>query len=262
LLSNNDIGRNTSSDSEEDTPYVFASAMRKSVQEQTLHADAKAKTLADFKEARCQRAYYADREACLSVIMHNSLDGAMGDCEEEMATRRAAKRKSSGQDGRASARESQGPNYSSPARQSRLTNKRNQVSSPAAHYASGAQHSPGTALVVYFEPGGEADKELEDTFRQADSVIRTSSALAVDNETSAHVQTPATHSRLMARKQVGKGTPYVSQAPDDAMEEDKDSVENLSDYYNEELDINEGEESFGHDAHGTSPLADDCHRDK
>jgi hypothetical protein len=108
--------------------------------------------------------------------------------------------------------------------------------------------------------GEEADKELKDTFCQADSLIRTSSALAVDNETSAHVQTPATRSRLMARKQVGKGTPYVSQAPDDAMEEDKDSVENLSDYYNEELVINEGEESFGHDAHGTSPLADDCHR--
>jgi hypothetical protein len=138
--------------------------MRKSVREQTLHAVAKAKTLADFEEARHQRAYYADREACLSVIMLDSLDGATGDCEEEMATRRAAK-KSSGQDGWASARESQGPNYSSPARQSRLTNKRNQISSPAAHYASGAQHSPGTALVVYFEPGGEADKELEDTFR-------------------------------------------------------------------------------------------------
>jgi hypothetical protein len=43
------------------------------------------------------------------------------------------------------------------------------------------------------------------------------------------------------------------------MEKDKDSVKNLSDYYNEELDINKGEESFGHDAHGTSPLVDDCH---
>ena len=73
--------------------------MRKSVQEQTLHTDAKAKTLADFKEARCQRAYYADREARLSIIMHDSLDGAMGDREEEMATCRAAK-KSSGQDRR------------------------------------------------------------------------------------------------------------------------------------------------------------------
>jgi hypothetical protein len=205
--------------------------MRKSVRKQILHAVARAKTLADFKEAHRQHAYYADREARLSVIMHNSLDGAMEDHEEEMATRRAAK-KSSGQDRRASARESQGPNYSSPARQSRLTNKRNQVSSPAAHYASGAQHSPGTALVVYFEPRGEADKELEDTFRQADSIIRTSSALAVDNKTSAHIQTPATRSQLMGWKQVGKGTPYVSQAPDDAMEEDKDSVKNLSDYYN------------------------------
>jgi hypothetical protein len=156
--------------------------MRKSVREQNSAAAAKAKTLADLAGACRQRDFYANQEARLSVLASESFDEVMGDREEELSARRALK-KSSLKDGRASSNQSSGNQYSSPARQNQTSHKRNQVSSPSAHYAPNTSSSPVTALTVYFEPGGEAEQDLRTAFLRTENITRTSgNSMEVANE--------------------------------------------------------------------------------
>ena len=96
---------------DDDTPYVPPYQMRKSVREHNSAAAAKAKTVADLAKDRRQRAFYADQEARLSVLAHESFsDEVMGDREEQLLTRRAPK-KSSLEDGRASSNKATGSQY-------------------------------------------------------------------------------------------------------------------------------------------------------
>jgi hypothetical protein len=88
--------------------------MRKAVRAQNAAAAAKAKTHADLAEARRHHGYYVDQEACLAVLASESFDEIMGDCEEEVATRRALK-KASLDDGQVSSNDTSVNQYSSPA---------------------------------------------------------------------------------------------------------------------------------------------------
>ena len=116
------------------TPYATASAMRKAVRAQNAAAAVKAKTHANLAEARRHHEYYANQEARLAVLTSDSFDEIMGDREEEVTTRRALK-KASLDDGKVSSNVTSVNQYSSPARKSHTSNKRNQVSSPSAHHA-------------------------------------------------------------------------------------------------------------------------------
>jgi hypothetical protein len=106
--------------------------MRKAVRAQSAAAAAKAKTHANLAEARRQRQYYADQEARFAILASDSFDEAME--EHKCPTRRALK-KASLDDGQVSSNNAPVYQYSSPARQSSTSNKRNQVSSPSDHYA-------------------------------------------------------------------------------------------------------------------------------
>ncbi len=156
-------------DSEEDDPYVSASAACRASCKATVRAVKSARMLADLKEAQCQHVRYKDMEAHLLEMAQGVPDLNMGDCKEELTTRRAAK-KSSGTKSQAAQSNTDSTTYLSPTRRSKTSNKLNQVSSPAAHYATGAlpsTTSPKTALAQYFEPGGGADQDLLDTVRRA-----------------------------------------------------------------------------------------------
>ena len=127
--------------------------MRKAVRAQNAAAAAKAKNHADLAEVRLQREYYADQETCFAVLASKSFDETMEDCKEEGPTRWALK-KASLDDGQVLSNDAPVYQYSSPARQSHTSNKRNQISSPPAHYAP---KPIGDELAVYFKPGGLAD---------------------------------------------------------------------------------------------------------
>jgi hypothetical protein len=126
--------------------------MRRAIREQNIAAAAKDKTLAELSEARRQREYYADKEARLAVLAsESSFDEEMEDREDELQTHRAAKKIN--HDGRASSNRIWESQYSSPARKSGISHKRNQVSSPSTHYAPQTIQSPGTTIATYeFNP--------------------------------------------------------------------------------------------------------------
>ena len=99
---------------QDDNLYTNASAMRKAVRAQSAAAAAKAKTHANLAEARRQRQYYADQEACIAVLASKSFDQAMEEHKEEGPTRRALK-KASLDDGQVSSNDTPVYQYSSPA---------------------------------------------------------------------------------------------------------------------------------------------------
>jgi hypothetical protein len=106
---------------------------------------------ADLQEICRKQAKFDNMEARRLVLMQGTADHNMGDQEEEEATRRVSK-KISGSNGGTAASTSAGTAYSSLARRSKSSNKQNQISSPAAHYATGAHRPPSlddnsTALV-------------------------------------------------------------------------------------------------------------------
>jgi hypothetical protein len=240
--------------------------MRKSVREQNSAAAAKAKAVADLAEARRQRAFYADQEARLCVLAHENFDDEiMGDREEEIKTRRAPK-KSSLEDGRASSKQATGSQYSSPARKSTTTHKRNQVSSPSAHYAPNVSTSPGTALEIYFEKGGVADQESFPEIPST-SIRSTTSIKAAGQKTiSPHIQqtyktstmddgTVRTWATTSSTMQAWKRNTFRHSHHAENADEDANSIRHIEDANVQESDMEDDEDALGNDACGTSPLA-------
>ena len=213
--------------------------MRKSLREQHATATAKAKTQADLAEARRQREYYADQEARLAVLATGAFDEDMGDHEEEVSTRRALK-KASLDDGRESSSNTTGNKYSSPARQSHTSNKRNQVSSPSAHYAT---KPTGDDLATYLEPGGAAEREVRASVRHAQRVLRSSSRTRVEQE--------APH--LLGHQERGNTDEKDGYAIS-RVDPGHATMTGLSDDSSQESGIDGDGDSYGHEAFGTSPL--------
>jgi hypothetical protein len=163
----------------------------------------------------------------------------MEDREEELQTHRAAKK--TNHDGRASSNRISESQYSSPARKSVTSHKRNQVLSPSTHYAPQTIQSPGTTFATYFEKGGEAEQDLQATFRRAESITRTCApTLDITGKAVSFPQVP--RPRAVARKQVGQGTPH----PHACLPGTPLSCE---------TEVEDEDESLGHGACGTSPLA-------
>ena len=194
--------------------------MRKAVRAQSAAAAAKAKTHANLAEARQQRQYYADQEARFAVLASESFDEAMEEHKDEGPTRRALK-KASLNGGQVSSNDAPVYQYSSPARQSSTSNKRNQVSSPSAHYAP---KPTGDELAVYFEPGGLAKLEVRSSIERAQNVV-------------------------LALGPVGRGTAHH---PSNDIFGDS-----LGKGYSQDSEMGNDENSFGHEAIGTSPLVSD-----
>ena len=244
---------------DDDSPYETASEMRKAIQAQSAAAAAKAKTLADLAEARRHREFYADQVARLAVLASDSFDEIMGDREEEVATRRALK-KASLDDGQSSSTNAYGPLYSSPARQSRTSNKRNQVSSPSAHYAP---KPTGDDLAAYLEPGGTADLEIQTSILRAQTVIRPlCQTNAPDGVQTRIVQGTPRHKGQQDPCPSNTADDYLlSRAASSGLARDDvvhqpldDSLDNGS---SRDFEMDDDAASFGHDATGTSPLASD-----
>ena len=149
-----------------------------------------------------------------------SFHQAMEEHKEEGPTRRALK-KASLDDGQVSSNDAPVYQYSSPARQSSTSNKRNQVSSPSAHYAP---KPTGDELAVYFEPGGLAELEVCSSIERAQNV-------------------------MLALGPVGRGTAHH---PNYDIFGD-----GLSKGYSQDPKMGDNENSFGHKAIGTSPLVSD-----
>ena len=234
--------RQESCPSRVDNPYINASEMRKAIRDQNNAAAAADKTRAELYEARRQRAFYADKEARLSILASaSSFDEEMEDCEEEFRPHRAAKK--TNYDGRTSSNQTSESQYLSPARKSSTSHKRNQVSSPSTHYALQPIQSPGTTIATYFEKGGEAEQDLQATISRADSITRHYSHTVDDTGKAVsfpHVPRP----RAVARKKVGQGTPYPQARPPETPLTCDTEVEDEDE-----------DESLGHGACGTSPLA-------
>ena len=184
----------------------------------------------------------------------------MGDREDELQTHRAAKK--TNHEGRATTNRLSESQYSSPARKSVTSHKRNQVSSPSTHYAPQTIQSPGTTIATYFEKGGEAEQDLHATFRRAESITRTcapTSDLSGKAVSFPHVPRP----RASARKQVGQGTPYpqgtlthrlsTPALPD--TNETRIPAFTLGTPPSCETEVENEDESLGHGACGISPLA-------
>ena len=230
----------------DDTPYVSASDMRKSIRAQQESALAKAKTQADLAEARRHREYYADQEARLAVLASGSFDEVMGDHEEEVATRCALK-KASLDDGQQSTNSTAGNHYSSPARRSHTSNKRNQVSSPSAHYVS---KPTGDELATYLEPGGTAEREVRSSIRHARNVVRSTGRTRV-------AQGASRLQDLQARGTATDRDDYILSrvgphlAKTTPPRGDGDSFDDNS---SQGYEMDDDEDSYGQNAVGTSPL--------
>jgi hypothetical protein len=96
----------------------------------------------------------------ISMSQAISTNHDMGDHEEEVSACRSTKKTTS-----VASSATLALLYSSPRRVSKGSKKRNQVSSPAAHYATG-HHRPDTpdveaeTALAFFELGGEAERTL------------------------------------------------------------------------------------------------------
>ncbi len=150
------------------SPYVTAFTAQHATTEANLNANVKSAEAthlaADLKEICQQKVKFQDMEACLLVLTQGSTNHDMGNQEEETATRRVSKKISVVNGGSAQA-SSAGSEYTSSARISESSNKRTQLLSPAAHYATGGCWPPSpdkdlTALMQYFEPGGGSEQTL------------------------------------------------------------------------------------------------------
>jgi hypothetical protein len=198
-------------------------------------------------------------------LAHESFDDeVMGDREEELLTRRAPK-KSSLEDGRASSNQATGSQYSSPARKSETSHKRNQVSSPSAHYAPNVLTSPGTALEIYFKKGGVAEQEsfpgitrtsIRSTTARKEAGQKTlfphnQQTYKTSTMDDGTVRTWATTSRMQTwERNPVHHPPHAEKTNDDA-----NSIRHFEDANVQDSDMDNDEDTFGHDACGTSPLA-------
>jgi hypothetical protein len=205
-------------------PYVSASAARKAAREVKSATDDKAaedmRRETGMQEINCRKSKLAKMEARFTN------DHKMGDCKEEHAACRSAK-KGFSQDGRAdpsSVNVSSTKYYSSSARMSKHSNKRTQVSSHVVHYAGRptSRDDKSTSVTEFFKPaGGEADQTLAQAIALLYQIVshKTPQGEVVD--------------------------------VNDANEDDIDGV--LRDFL--PASNNEGEYKFGKEAHGMSPLA-------
>jgi hypothetical protein len=164
----NSIPRNSSPLTLGIIPYVTAFTTQCVPCEANLHANTKsteaACLAADLKEVRQQKVTFQDMEVRLLVLMQGSTHHDMGNQEEEIATHHVSK-KISVVNGSTAQTSSAGSEYTSPARISKSSNKRTQLSSPSAHYATGRRHTPSpdkdlTTLMQYFEPDGGSEQAL------------------------------------------------------------------------------------------------------
>ena len=116
----------------------------------------------NLEEVCRQRDQYAEMEARLISMSQAITDHDMGDCEEEVSAHQSTKKTTA-----ATSSATSSSLYSSPTRVIKGSKKRNQVSSPTTHYATG-NHCPSTlcdkaeSTLAFFAPGGEAEKTLAD----------------------------------------------------------------------------------------------------
>ena len=178
------------------------------------------------------RQYYADQEA-------ESFDETMEDRNEEGPSRRASK-KASLDGGKVPSNDASVYHYSSPARQNHTSNKRNQVSSPPAHYAP---KPTGDDLATYLEPGGAAEREVRASVRHAQRVLRSSSRTRVEQE--------APH--LLGHQERGNTDEKDGYAIS-RVDHGHATMTGLSDDSSQESGIGGDGDSYGHEAFGTSPL--------
>jgi hypothetical protein len=162
-------------------------------------------------------------DAQILVLTQGRTNYKMGNHEEETATRHVSKKITGVNCGVVQA-SSAGGDYTSPARNSKNSNKRNQILSPAAHYATGGccPTSPvedSTAPIQYFKPGGGLEQVLSKTnclancvssHRKDDidySLINNFGAEGVE-EACLQQNRILSLSWLIAGKPIGKGTPF------------------------------------------------------
>ncbi len=111
----------------------------------------------EIKEITCRRSELAEFEAWYAS------NHEMGSRKEELAVRCSVKKVYScnGRADPSSINNASTSKYSSPMRVSKTSKKRNQVSSPAAHYSGRvAQDDTSTYVVEYFEPSEGAKQTL------------------------------------------------------------------------------------------------------
>jgi hypothetical protein len=120
----------------------------------------------DLDKVCHQKARFADMEARLMVLTQDFTDHNMGYREEEAAIHRSSKKISINNGTvQPSSTAMSSHVYAPPSRINRSSNKRTQLSSPAAHYTTGGRQSPSldedsTALTQFFEPSGRAQQAL------------------------------------------------------------------------------------------------------
>ncbi len=152
-------------------PYVTASKARRITREAKHLSDKKASKAAqytlDLEEVRRQKVCLLDMETRLMMLTQDFTDHDISAYEEGTAIRHSSKKISI--DHGASLPSSSAASshvYASPTRINISSNKRSQVSSPAAHYTTTSLRSLspanelGTQLTEYFGPGGGAQQAL------------------------------------------------------------------------------------------------------
>ncbi len=124
----------------------------------------------DLKEVRRQQKRFADMEAHLLVLTQGFTNHDIGDkTNGEVSALRHSSKKISIDHGSSQTSASAVPPhaYSSPTRISKTSNKRSQISSPAAHYTTSvADQSPSSSkksdshLTAFFGPSSSAQQAI------------------------------------------------------------------------------------------------------
>ena len=240
---------------DDNSPYATASEMRKAIRARSAAAAAKAKTLSELAEARRQKEYYADQAARLAVLAsEDSLDEIMGDREEEVSARRALKKANLDDGQSASTTNPYGPLYSSPARQSRTSNKRNQVSSPSAHYAP---NPTADELVEYFEQSGAAELDAQRTRVQHNMRPFPPNDTHVGGRVRTVQGTPYPQVKQSTGRLNTENEYHLSRPALEGLTRDNNSNPNdvkNDNNFQQDFATGDDDESFGHGATGTSPL--------
>jgi hypothetical protein len=206
-----------------DNPYVSASAARKVARDKKIAAD---KKIAEEIRRKSKIKEFTRRHSELAKLEARYANNhEMGDREEELAVRCSVKKGVScnGRADPSSINNASTSKYSSLMRVSKTSKKRNQVSSPAAHYSGcPAQDDNSTSVVEYFESGGGAKQTL---------------ALAIANS---------------KRLSEGKNSQQEEVAN---LVFDDDNIDGVTHDFLPASDDDNGEYKFGNDAHGSTPLA-------
>jgi hypothetical protein len=125
----------------------------------------------NLKEVRRQKEQFADMETRLMVLTQGFTTHNLGDVDEEEAAPRHSSKKVTENHNEPQPSPVTAPShaYKSTARISTTSNKRAQLSSPAAHYSAASSRRPrspaddesGSRLTAYFEPGGGAQQAVD-----------------------------------------------------------------------------------------------------